>query len=157
MRSCVSHKAASNGTTGWVAPLERHALSRVTSAITGILLARSELSAALFARSSISARRAFHCILQLYTHVVSGALSDLLSLSFWAVLDNGMRGGTVTWKKPCLHISGSAQWPRPGQRISVPISDLNTALSSPLLVFGCGHFNASSTTSVLGSPLVFNT
>ena len=86
----------------------------------------------------------------------------LESLSVWPVLRwcsvdvvvKGVLSGTVTCKKPGLHMRGSAHRPGPGHLIRVPIKDLNTALSSPLLVFGGGHRNASMTTSVQ-SPWVF--
>ena len=63
--------------------------------------------------------------------------------------------GTVTWKSAGLQFSGSAQWPGPEHFSRVPISDLKTALSSPLFTLGNGHFSAFMTTS-LHRPSVTN-
>ena len=82
------------------------------SARTGIRLAALHFSSALNAKTSISARRAFHCCLQL-----------LLVGSFGA-------------KNAGRYSSGSLQRLLPGQANRVPINLWETALSSPLLTSG---------------------
>ena len=80
----------------------------VVPAITGIRLAALHLSSALNAKTSISARRAFHCRRQFNV------------LGF----DNGKNAGRYS--------QGSLQWPCPGHAVKLPIRVLYTAFSSPL-------------------------
>ena len=98
---------------------------KVVSARTGMRLAALLFSSARTAKSSISARRAFHCCRQL--NVV----------------------GSVGGKKAGRYSKGSLQRLCPGQASKVPISVLYIALSSPLFMSGGEQRRASSIGSVV--------
>ena len=87
-------------------------------------LAALLFASARSAKSSISARRAFHCCRQL--NVVE----------------------SVGGKKAGRYSNGSLQRLFPGQASNVPTSVLYTALSSPLFMSGGGQRRASSMGSV---------
>ena len=159
-----NRRQSSGADPGGPALTAAHPLSSVVSVRTGILLASLQRSDACFAKTSISARLAFHCNLQLKVEGASSGWVLLVISAGRPVLRwcNSLGGvgavdsGTSTRKKPALQRRGLAQWPGPGHLMRVPMRDLKTALSSPLLRLGAGHLNASMTVS-FATPSVCST
>ena len=105
---------------------------KVVSLMLGMRCAEFVFFSARSASISISARRAFHCILHLQT-------SGFAAQAFEAMQPFRIR------KYAGLYTSGSEQESLHVQRSSVPRILLYMALSSPFLSTGLWHLSASST------------